>query len=414
MERRDFLIKSSLLTVGAGVGLIACKQAVAPIVVPEGERIRIGIVGLGDRGSTIINVLNHHPVFKVIAACDILDFRLKKGLENINEKSVTGYSDYRKMLENKDMEAVIISVPLHEHHRMVMDALDTDVHIMCEKALAYNIEQSKEIKIKADQSSKLFQVAYQYQLNPTFNAIKDIIHGGFIGKVSRIDAYWHRNSNWRRSLPEGCTDRQINWRLYKEYSGGLMAELGSHHLNMIDNIIGAHPTKVVGTGGIDYWKDGREICDNVFAIYDYPDGVKASFSSILANKFEDQTIKFYGDKGTIVSNRMNEAFLYPEDDSKSQWNENIDAVSGASIKIIDKDKGRSIKLPKEATRSNVFDDNYQQTTWLLYKNFAAAIKGEEELALGLKDGYQSAISVHMGNMAIREEKVQRWLPEYDV
>ena len=106
--------------------------------------------------------------------------------------------------------------------------------------------------------------------------------------------------------------------------------------------------------------------------------------------------------------------LFPEDDSKSQWNENVDAVSGASIKIIDKDKGRSIKLPKDASKSLTFDDNYQQTTWLLYKNFAAAIKGEEELALGLKDGYQSAISVHMGNLAIREERVERWLPEYDV
>jgi hypothetical protein len=174
-------------------------------------------------------------------------------------------------------------------------------------------------KDKADQSSKLFQVSYQYQLNPTFNAI-----------------------------------------------------------------------------------------------YDYPGGVKASFSSILANKFEDQTIKFYGDKGTIVSNRMNEALLYPEDDTNTQWNEDIDAVSGASIKIIDKNKGRSINLPEEAKKGNMFEGNYEQTTWLLYKNFAAAIKGEEKLLMGLKDGYQSAISVHMANMAIREQRVERWLPEYDV
>jgi predicted dehydrogenase len=308
MERRDFLVKSSLIAAGVGVGLIGCKRVVAPIPIPENERIRVGLIGLGDRGSSIIEVLNKLPEIKIIACCDILDFRLEKGLEKINDKAI-GFSDYRKMLENKDIEAVIISTPLHEHYRMVMDALDADIHIMCEKAMTYNIDQSKAIKLKADKSSKIFQVSYQYQLNPTFNAIKEIIHKGFIGKLTRIDAWWHRNSSWRRSLPQEGLERQINWRLYKKYSGGLMAELGSHQLNMIDNIIGDHPDKVVGTGGIDYWKDGRDIYDNVFALFDYPNGIKASFSSILSNKFEDQTIKFYGDKGTIVSNRMDEAFI---------------------------------------------------------------------------------------------------------
>jgi len=183
---------------------------------------------------------------------------------------------------------------------------------------------------------------------------------------------------------------------------------------MIDNIIGAHPTKVVGTGGVDYWKDGREIYDNVFAMFDYPGGIKVSFSSILANKFEGQTIKFYGDKATIISNRMDEAYIYPEADADTEWDEKIDGVSSASIKIIEDDKKRLI-TPKQGIDNNCpFEDNYHKTTWLLYKNFADAIKGKEKLELGIKDGYQSAISVHMANKAIREERVERWLPEYDV
>lgn len=414
MERREFLIKSSIITAGIGVGIVGCsKDKVAPIVLPDAERIKIGIIGLGDRGSTIIDVLNHSPEFKVIACCDILDFRLTKGAKAINEK-VTEYSDYRKMLENEDLEAVIISAPLHEHYRMVMDALDADIHVMCEKVMAYNIEQSKAMKLKAEQSSKLFQVAYQYQLNPTFKAIKDIINNGYLGKITRIDAHWHRNSNWRRVVPEPTLEKQINWRMYKEFSGGLMAELGSHHLNMIDNIVGAHPIKVVGTGGIDYWQDGREIYDNVYALFDYPNGVKASFSSLLSNKFEDQTIKFYGDKATIVSNKMNEAYIYPEADAAKEWDERIDGMTSASIKIIDEDQKRNI-TPKQNENDNYpFEDNYRNTTWLLYKNFSGAIKGKEKLQLGLADGYQSSISVHLANKAIREESVQKWLPEYDI
>jgi predicted dehydrogenase len=297
---------------------------------------------------------------------------------------------------------------------MVMDALDANLHIMCEKVMTYNIEQSKAIKIKADKSSKIFQISYQYQLNPTFNAIKEVIQKGYIGKLTRINACWHRNNNWRRPLPQENLEKQINWRLYKEYSGGLVAELGSHQLNMIDNIVGNHPVKVVGTGGIDYWKDGRETYDNVYALFDYPNGIKASFSSMLANKFEDQTIKFYGDKGTIVTNQMNEAHIYLEDETNTELKEKVDAVSGASIKIMNRDKGRKIDIPKSAEEENAFENNYHQTTWLLYKNFAAAIKGEEKLLMGLKDGYQSSISVHMANKAIYEEKVEHWLPEYDV
>ncbi len=415
MKRREFITKSSIASVGLSMALGSCEQKIAAISIPENDRIRIGIIGMGDRGSAIIKVLNELPIFKVITCCDNLQFRLKKGVERINGNPIA-YTDYQKMLKNEDLEAVIISTPLHVHHQMVMSALDANVHIMCEKALAHNIEQAKAIKIKADQSPKLFQISYQYQLNPTFKAIKDIIHNGHCGRITRIDASWHRNSNWRRSLPSPELERQINWRMYREYSGGLMAELGSHHLNMIDNIMGDHPIKVIGTGGIDYWKDGREVYDNVYTIFDYPNGAKASFSSILSNKFEDQTIKFYGDKATIVTNQMNEAFIYPEGDSEKGWGEGIDGVSGATIKIIknDEDKKRRITPVEETNENCPFDNNYLKTTWLLYENFAAAIKGKENLVMGLKDGYQSAISVHLANKAMREERTVRWLPEYNV
>lgn len=417
MERREFIKKSSIITAGLGVGLgfLSCNQEGQPIIIPDSEKIRIGIIGMGERGGHIIRVLNESPIFKVIACCDILGFKLKEGQEKINGNPKP-YTDYQEMLKNDELEAVIISTPLHEHYRMAMDALDANVHIMCEKALAHDIEQSKAIKIKAQQNDKLFQVSYQYQLNPTFKAIKDIIHKGHCGKLIRVEAMWHRNSNWRRPVKNPELERHINWRMYREYSGGLMAELGSHHLNMIDNIMGDHPVKVVGTGGIDYWKDGREVFDNVYTIFDYPNGVKASFSSICSNKFEGQAIKFYGDKATIVTNQMDQAWIYPEGEVSKGWGEGVDGVSGASIKIIkgNEREKREITALKDGENTGPFGDNYFDTTWLLYKNFAAAIKGKEKLLLGLKDGYQSAISVHLANKAMQEERTMHWLPEYNV
>lgn len=424
MKRRDFLKLSSATAVAISVGITACndKRTFVRNEVPDKQRIRIGLIGVGSRGSGILSVLQNVPEFKVVALCDSLNFRLEAARSKV-PNSVQTFNNYQDLLSIKGLDAVIIATPLHEHHRMVMDALDANLNIMCEKALAYNIEQSIAIKEEAQHRSKVFQISYQYQLNPVFKTIKNIINQGYLGKVSRIEATWDRNADWRRPLPQASIvpelrpeeiDRHINWRMYKAYSGGLNAELGSHQYNMIDNLLGAHPIRVMGTGGIDYWQDGRETFDNVHMLFDYPEGVKVGFHSGTSNKYEGYQLKIYGKKATIVAHNMASAFIYPEgDEVEKSWEDEIDSVSGASIKIIDKEKKRNIKPGKEHDIVYPSEDFGYNATWLLYKNFASAIRGEEELLLGLKDGYQSAISVHLANKAVREGKIVNWLPEYN-
>ena len=340
---------SSIATAAAGVGLVACSNKNKFVLneVPENSRLRLGIIGVGSRGSGILKVLKQVPEFKVVAVCDTFDFRLEAAKKNIPNDFQT-FKKYEALLSMKGLDAVIIATPLYEHYRMVMTALDCDVHILCEKALAYTIEQSMAIKKKANLSNKIFQISYQYQLNPMFQTIKDLIANGYMGKITRVEATWDRNNSWRRPLPDKTVvqgfskeelDRRINWRMYKEYSGGLNAELGSHQYNMIDNLLGAHPTRVMGTGGIDYWKDGRETFDNVHMLFDYPNGVKAGFHSGTTNKYEGYQLKLYGKKATIVSKNMSEAFIYPEGESlEKSWKDGVDSVSGATIKLIDDDK----------------------------------------------------------------------------
>jgi predicted dehydrogenase len=424
MKRRDFLKFSGTTAVAMGIGLYACtnKKEFRLQPIADGKRLKIGIIGVGERGKGILEVLKNVPEFKVVAICDIFDYRLDDAEKRIENK-VKRYKQFEHILEHKPLDAVIIAVPLYEHYRIAMAALDCNIHILCEKALAYNIQQCQEINAKAKNSAKLFQISYQYQLNPMFQTIKELINKGHVGKITRIEALWDRNHNWRRKLPDASLvngmdqaelDRVINWRMYKEYSGGLNAELGSHQFNMIDNILGAHPTRVMGTGGIDYWKDGRDTFDNVHMLFDYPDGAKVGFHSGTTNKYEGFKLKIYGKNATIVSNNMSSAFIYPEDDSLDKnWKDEIDSVTGASIKIVDNDKKRNIK-PVEKDIAYPSDNFMYNATWLLYKNFAAAINGTEELKLGIDDGYRSAISVHMANNAVRNSKIVSWLPEYDV
>lgn len=415
-SRRKFLRLSAVSAAAITIGLEACNSKEKFVLgkVAEADQLKVGVIGTGNRGKDIIRVLNFVPEMRVVAICDTLDFRIKEA-ETLMDHEVEKYSDYQKLMAHRDLDVVIIATPLHEHYRMVMAAFDADLHILCEKALAYNIEQCQAIKRRGDQYGKLFQVSYQYQLNPVFNAIKSLADKGFLGKITKVEATWDRNGNWRRKVPSPELERQINWRMYKEYSGGLMAELASHELNMIDNLLGTHPTKVVGTGGIDYWKDGRTTYDNVHALFDYPEGVKVGFHSGTTNKYEGFQMKFYGDKATVVSHGMNKAEIYAEGKSVEQeWSSTVDGVSGASIKIIGDMEKRSVEPKADESIIYPTDDQFFNMTWKLYKNFAAAIKGEEPLLLGLKDAYQSAISVHMANDAIRNERVVRWLPEYDI
>ena len=417
-SRRDFLKISAAATAVVGLGLVACKRE-EPFVmanVADQDKIKVGLIGAGDRGKSILIALQYVGQIKVVALCDTLDFQINGAKKYLNNK-ITEYKDYKQLLAHKGLEAVIIATPLSDHYRMVMDAFDADLHIMCEKALAYDIQQCIEIKKRGDQSKKIFQVSYQYQLNPVFNAIKDIITNGYLGKLTRVECSWDRFGDWRRKIPSSEYERQLNWRLYKEYSGGLMAELASHQLNMVDNIIGTHPIKVVGTGGIDYWKDGRETFDNVHTLFDYPGGVKVGFHSGTSNKHEGYQMKFYGDKGTIISHAMAQATIIPQGEAVSEeWENNVDSVTGASIKIIGK-KTNHRKIIPEKNDQIIFpkpDNDFFNVTWRLYDNFAKAIRGEEELILGLKDGYQSAVTVHMANDAMYNEKVVHWLDEYNV
>ena len=136
----------------------------------------------------------------------------------------------------------------------------------------------------------------------------------------------------------------INWRMYREFSGGLLAELCSHQLDFANWVMGAMPEKVMGIGGIDYWKDGRETYDNIHLIYSYPEGVRASFTCLTSNAMGDYKVKVMGDKGTYILDYA-KAWFYPEGSYEKKIGE-VDGVSGATLNW-DQDRGIPIQFDHE-------------------------------------------------------------------
>src|SRR5690606_10886803 len=149
-------------------------------------------------------------------------------------------------------------------------------------------------------SGKILQVGHQYRYYALYHKIKEMIADNWLGTITHFECQYNRNSDWRKEVSAAETERQVNWRLYRKYSGGLLAELSAHQIDIVNWFLEGHPEKVTGLGDINYWKDGREINDNVRVIYEYANGVKSSITSVLSSQFHGYEIRILGSKATVV------------------------------------------------------------------------------------------------------------------
>jgi predicted dehydrogenase len=206
------------------------------------------------------------------------------------------------MLEAKDIDAVMVSTPLGLHAEHVIAGLESGRPVYGEKSMGRTLDDCNRIREAARRTGKMLQIGLQYTYAPWYVQALHQIRQGNIGQVTQINSYWHRNNNWRRPVPKGASadlEHLLNWRLYKQWSGGLFAELGSHQISFANTIFATMPESVMASGGIDFWKDGREIEDNVHAILRYPGGQTLQASFITTNRLEGAQERIYGTGGSI-------------------------------------------------------------------------------------------------------------------
>ncbi len=284
VNRREFVSRSLGVAGAAAVMLPRLKAAppARPNISPNGV-VNYGFIGPGSRGQALLGHLSKVDVGRCVAMCDIYPPNIDKGLKTLGQNAEK-YSDYRQVLDRKDVEAVFIAVPLFVHYEITTAALDAGKHVFCEKSLVFTPEEVHGLRAAAAAHPKqVLQTGLQRRYSQIYQMARQMIDKGMLGRVTHIHAQWHRNSDWRRPVKDKKLEEQINWRLYRKYSGGLAAELASHQIDIADWMFGSTPVSVVGIGGIDYWKDGRDIYDNIQLIYTYPKGQKLLYSSITNN-----------------------------------------------------------------------------------------------------------------------------------
>jgi len=322
LGRRNFM------RVLAGTPAVAALAAATALKGPvRGGPVRLGFIGVGGQGRTLLEQTDKQFA-EIVAICDINPLQLGKADESLattNHPPAKHYADWQEMIQKEKLEAVVLASPLFTHADIAVGCMEAGLHVLSEKMMAWDVASCQRIAEAARKTRRVYEVGHQRFYNGVYQAAHEgIVKAGLLGELYHARLVWHRNGNWRRhaELPSPdydasrwgypSYDHLINWRLYKKYSRGHMAELASHQVAVAEWFFDATATAAVGSGGVFRFKDGREIPDHTYVTLEYPGGRTVVFTSIESNAFDNYYEAYYGTKGTLVLSGEIDAFFFEE------------------------------------------------------------------------------------------------------
>ena len=372
-------------------------------VAGAGERIRIGVIGCGGQANAHMRALvgmRESDNLEILNVCDIYNKRGEAAAELTGAKLV---KDYRRVLDNKDIDSVLIATPEHWHYQMTMDAIAAGKHIYCEKPMTYSIEQARRVSEKVAQTPKIkMQVGVQGMSDDSYEAANRYIKEGALGKVvlaqidysrNHVGDFWEypidadarpgENLDWNAFLGPAKKrpfdpDRFFSWRRYWDYSSGIASDLFVHRVTRIIKSLGlTFPDRAVATGGKFQFGDSKaEIPDTLNMLIDYPQGLTVQLISSMAN---DSPVPHMirGHKATLTF-----------------------TPSGFEI-VPQRTAGSEVK-PITHVKTGAEEVDLHE------RNLFNAIRKNEPLRCDANLGYYGVVATAMGNLSYRRRKYMRW------
>lgn len=409
--RRNFL--KAMAGAPALVAFGAAALTRGPI---KGGPIKAALIGTGDMGSGHLRQCRKEFI-DLKALCDINPKRRQTAADNLVKAGwpqPKQYDDWHQMLEHEDLEAVIIATPLWTHADIAVGCLNAGKHVLSEKMMAKSAADCLRMIEAARRNKRILEIGYQRYYNTIYQAAyTNIIKQGVLGDVYYARLAWHRNSTWRKTeeapspdfdpRPWGYPDwdHLLNWRMYKAYSEGLMAELGSHQVTATSWFFDAAPQAVYALGNLSRYKDGREVNDHIYATFEYPGGRTATFSSIQSNAFEDAYEMFMGTKGTLILRHETEAYLFNEGEAQAT---RVDVSPKSSAPVADASATRPADSPGRAINAATGEQNDKSSA---YRNeiaeFCSAVRTGTPVRCGPEKAMRSAIACLTANRAAEQK-----------
>jgi myo-inositol 2-dehydrogenase / D-chiro-inositol 1-dehydrogenase len=284
--------------------------AVAAMAQNAPERIPTAMIGVGGRGSGLLREVLAQADAKVAMLCDLKPDRLDKAATAAGRDNPTTTTEWRRVIDRKDIEAVYIATPPHLHAQMAIAALESGKHVYCEKPIGVNAADVKSIVKAARASKNVFTSGQQLRSHRILRGAIEKIQGGVIGSIAMVKAQRHATND------HPADSSSADWYFDVAKSGGYLIEQSVHNLDLCNWVIGSRPVAASGFGGTQIFKNtppGRNIFDCANLSYDYANGVKMSFTQ---NVFHPrgmpaggQYVFVFGDKGAV--DLMYATMLYP-------------------------------------------------------------------------------------------------------
>lgn len=368
------------------------------------DQIRLGVIGSGGRGEFVMSVFQRDPSIHVASICDVYEPNLESAL-SVAAKAQRGVSpkairNYREVLDDKSINAVLIATPEHWHHRMVLDALSAGKDIYIEKPLCQTTEQGVDL-LKAEQSSnRIVQVGMQRRSYDLYWEARNIVASGVLGNIRMIRSWWLNNyvnqpppaklegrldwEQWQgpvkhRVAPDALRFR--HWRYFSDYSGGIAADQGSHTFDGIHMLMNAsYPLSVNASAG-KIQATGFDMPESMVTIAEYPESFLGIFTiNYAAMKYKsrnDQLCQLDGDKARMDVGRE-QCRVYPS------GNEETPSVVKTSAR------------------------GFGYATDLHVQNFLDCVRTRKMPNAPMRLGFQACLVPLLGNLSLKMGRRVRW------
>jgi predicted dehydrogenase len=363
------------------------------------DRISLGVIGSGGRGTFVMTVFQKDPSVRVGAICDVYEPNLENALSLASKDHPRAYRNYKQLLDDKSVQAVLIATPEHWHHRMVLDALAAGKDIYVEKPLCQTPEQGVELVDAEKKSKSIVQVGMQRRSYDLYLDARKIVAAGTLGTMRMVRSWWLNNSvnggaakkldgplDWEQwqgpaARRELDANRFRNWRLYSDYAGGIVADQGAHVFDGIHLLMNAsYPAAVNASGGRAHVR-GVDTPDSVTVVAEYPEDFLGVFTINYAamhyQSKNDQLNQLDGDRARMDVGREDYKVF-------TEGHEDAPSMSGKSAR------------------------GFGYATDLHVANFLECVRTRKAPTAPIYLGFQAALVVQMAGISLREGRRMKW------
>jgi len=416
LTRRGFT--KALATAGA-------TTALAGLQVPgANDRVRLGFIGLGNRGDQVLDGFLEHRDAEVVAICDLYQPYLDYASRKIGTNPGL-FKDYRRLLDIKDLDAVVICTPDHWHALQTVHACQSGKDVYVEKPLSLRVAEGRKMVESANRHRRVTQVGLMRRSSPFCKSAVDLIRSGGIGKVTSIRCF-HIENEWPKGIgnpPDENPPPDLDWdawlgpapqvpynrnrafyrfRWFYDYSGGQVTNFGAHFLDFVHWALGHDaPLAVAAMGGKLAVEDNREVPDTIEVVWTYPGGTLVTFSQFNANGApadrRGSNIEVRGTKGTLYLT-WDSYEIVPEEITDKEFPARS-PLHRASDSNYAKDRKAEIP-PRKATGK---DSTTQHA-----RNFLDCVRSRQRCNCDIETGHRSTTATLIANIAHQTRSYLEW------